>query len=362
MTREEKKSAGDAWYASKGQDDDVVLSSRVRLARNLANFPFPASCDDDEAVRAQNIVFDAFNHFEDADAYQSVPLAAVEPLGAKILSERGLFENNFGTGLVMRLDGISSCLVNCVDHVRVASFAPGLALNAVYASSADIDSRLQERIQFAASHDFGYLNANVMDSGSGMKSSVRVHLPSISYAGKIDEIMSLAAQKGFSVTAPYGTGSRAGSSLGSIYQISSVQSASGNEIDQLAAATAFAKNICETERKFRAEYADNKSTPVRDMILRAFATARFCMMMDLREAIDVVSAVKWGLDLGSVKGTKDWELSSLLYRIQSGHLGFLLKTGNFHFESDVVSDESLKEKRLRAIVMQDAFKKISFVI
>ena len=360
--RGEKKSVGDAWYASSGDDDDVVVSSRVRLARNLANFPFPQSCDDDEAVRVQNIIFDAFNHFPDAEAFQSVPLAAVEPLGAKILSERGLFENNFGTGLVMRLDGISSCLVNCVDHVRVSSFAPGLSLNAVYASSRELDSQLQQSVQFAASHDFGYLTANALDSGSGMKASVRVHLPSISYAGKISDVISLAAQKGFSVTAPYGNGERAGSSLGSFYQISSIQAVSGNEIDQLAAATSFAKNICETERKFRADYADNKSTPVRDIVLRVFSAARFCMLMELREAIDVVSSVKWGLDLGLVKGIKDWELSSLLYRIQSGHLGFLLKTGNFHFEEDVSDDETLREKRLRAIVMQDAFKKISFVV
>ena len=360
--RAEKRTVGDAWYAAAGEDDDVVLSSRVRLARNLANFPFPESCDDDEAVRVQNIVFDAFNHLPDAEAFQSVSLAAVEPLGAKILSERGLFENNFGTGLVMRLDGVSSCLVNCVDHVRVASFAPGLSCNAVYASSRELDSQLQEKIQFAASYDFGYLTANALDSGSGMKTSIRVHLPSISYAGKINEISEAAQEKGFSFTAPYGSGSRAGTSLGSIYQIASTQSASGNEIDQLAAMTAFAKNISESERKFRADYADNKSTPVRDIILRAFSTARFCMLMELREAIDIVTTVKWGLDLGSVKGIKDWELSSLLYRIQSGHLGFLLKTGNFHFEGDVAESDELKEKRLRAIILQDAFKKISFVI
>ena len=126
------------------------------------------------------------------------------------------------------------------------------------------------------------------------------------------------------------------------------------------AASAFAKNICETERKFRANYADNKSTPVRDMVLRVFSADRFCMLMEPREAIDVISTVKWGLDLGCVKGIKDWELSSLLYRVQSGHLGFLLKTGNFRFESDVCGDETLKENRLRAIVIQDAFKKISF--
>ena len=144
----EKRTVGDAWYAAKGDDDDVVLSSRVRLARNLANFPFPESCDDDEAVRVQNIVFDAFNHLENADAYQSVPLAAVEPLGAKILSERGLFENNFGTGLVMRLDGISSCLVNCVDHVRLSSFAPGLSCNPRVGRGAAGKNTIRRKLRF----------------------------------------------------------------------------------------------------------------------------------------------------------------------------------------------------------------------
>lgn len=359
---EEKRSVGDAWYAAPGDDDDVVLSTRVRLARNLANFPFPESCDDDEAVRIQNIIFDAFNHFPNGDAYQSVPLAVVEPLGAKILSERGLFENNFGTGLVMRLDGISSCLINCVDHVRIASFSPGLALNAAYSSSRDVDSQLQERVQFAASYDFGYLTANALDSGSGMKVSVKVHLPSMSYAGKIPELIKMADKKGFVVTACYGSGSKPGSSLGSFYQISSAQSVSGNEIDQLAALISFAKNICESERKFRLDYADNKVTAVRDSILRAFAAARFCVLMELRESIEIVSNVKWGLDLGYIKGAKDFELSSLLYRAQSGHLGFLLKTGNFKFENDVADNDELKEQRLRAIIVQDAFKNLSFEI
>lgn len=359
---EEKRSVGDAWYAAPGDDDDVVLSTRVRLARNLANFPFPESCDDDEAVRIQNIIFDAFNHFPNGDSYQSVPLAVVEPLGAKILSERGLFENNFGTGLVMRLDGISSCLINCVDHARISSFSPGFALNSAYSSSRDIDSQLQERIQFAASHDFGYLTANALDSGSGMKASLKVHLPSMSFAGKIPDLIKQAEKNGFVVTACYGSGSQQGSSLGSFYQVSTLQAVSGSEIDQLAALISFGKNICESERKFRLDYADNKVTVVRDIILRAFAAARFCVLMGLREAIETVSNVKWGLDLGYVKGAEDFELSSLLYRAQSGHLGFLLKTGSFKFEKDVAENDELKEERLRAIVIQDAFKNLSFEI
>lgn len=357
----QKKSVGDAWYAAEGEDDDVVLSSRVRLARNLANFAFPETFDDDEAVHVQNIIFDAFNHFDNAEAYQSVPLAAVEPLGSKILRERGLFEDNFGTGLVMRMDGVSSCLINCVDHVRIASFAPGLSCNAAYVSSREIDMQLQEHVQFAASYDFGYLTAAALDSGSGMKISLRLHLPSISYAGKISELVKSVEEKGFVLTASFGSGVQVGTSLGAFYQLSTYHSVSGSEIDQLASAASIAKNICETERKFRSDYADNKVTAVRDKILRAFAVARFCMLIELREAVELISCVKWGLDLGYVKGIKDYELTSLLYRIQSGHLEFLLKTGNFNFDSDVKKDQSLQEERLRAIILQEAFRKISFV-
>ena len=83
--------------------------------------------------------------------------------------------------------------------------------------------------------------------------------------------------------------------------------------------------------------------------------------MPLRESIDLISAIKWGVDLGLICGVEDYELSSLLYKVQSGHLGFLLRTSEFNFDDDIASDDALKEKRLRSIVMQEALKKMTFV-
>lgn len=355
-----KNDRGDAWYNASAENDDVVVSSRVRLARNLANFPFPENFDEENALQVQSIVFDSFNHFDDADAYQTMILSSVPQLGADILRERGLIEENFGTGLVMRIDGVSSCLLNCLDHVRISSFAPGLACSSAYAASRDIDMQLQEKIQFAASHEFGYLTANVCESGSGMKLSLRVHLPSTSFAGKISELAKVCDKRGFSVRDSFGSGTQFGSSLGGFYQISSVQSVGGNEIDQIAEITSLGKYICEFERKIRAEVADNKFTEVRDIILRAFAQMRYSLLMPLRESIDLISAIKWGVDLDLICGVEDHELSALLYKVQSGHLGFLLRTSEFNFDDDIVSDDALKEKRLRSIVMQEALKKITF--
>lgn len=356
-----QKDKGDAWYNASAENDDVIVSSRVRLARNLANFPFPENFDEECALQVQNIIFDSFNHFDDADAYQTMILSTVPKLGADILRERGLVEENFGTGLVMRVDGVSSCLLNCSDHVRISSFAPGLACSTAYAFSHNIDMQLQEKVQFAASHEFGYLTSSICESGSGMKLSLRVHLPSISFAGKIPELAKVCDERGFSVRDSFGSGTQFGSSLGGFYQISSRQSVSGNEIDQLAGITSLGKYICEFERKIRGEVADNKFTEVRDMILRAFAQMRYSLLMPLRESIDLISAIKWGVDLGLICGVEDYELSSLLYKVQSGHLGFLLRTSEFNFDDDIASDDALKEKRLRSIVMQEALKKMTFV-
>ena len=356
-----QKDKGDAWYNASAENDDVIVSSRVRLARNLANFPFPENFDEECALQVQNIIFDSFNHFDDADAYQTMILSTVPKLGADILRERGLVEENFGTGLVMRVDGVSSCLLNCSDHVRISSFAPGLACSTAYAFSHNIDMQLQEKVQFAASHEFGYLTSNICESGSGMKLSIRAHLPSISFAGKISELAKVCDERGFSVRDSFGSGTQFGSSLGGFYQISSRQSVSGNEIDQLAGITSLGKYICEFERKIRGEVADNKFTEVRDMILRAFAQMRYSLLMPLRESIDLISAIKWGVDLGLICGVEDYELSSLLYKVQSGHLGFLLRTSEFNFDDDIASDDALKEKRLRSIVMQEALKKMTFV-
>lgn len=353
------KNVGDAWYNSAAENDDVIVSSRVRLARNLANFPFPENFDEEGALQVQNIIFDSFNHFDDADAYQTMILSTVPKLGADILRERGLFEENFGTGLVMRVDGVSSCLLNCTDHVRISSFTPGLACDAAYASSHGIDMQLQEKVQFAASHEFGYLTAKVCESGSGMKLSLRAHLPSISFAGKIPELAKVCDERGFTIRDSFGSGTQFGSSLGGFYQISSRQSVSGSEIDQIAEITSLGKYICEFERKIRTEVADNKFTEVRDLFLRSYATMRYSLLISSREAIDLISAIKWGVDLKIFQGVEDYEISSLLYKVQSGHLGFLMRNTDFTFDSDVASDDALKEKRLRSIVIQEALRDMS---
>lgn len=360
MARKKIKENTEVWYNTAAPDQDVVVSTRIRFSRNLASFPFPSNFKNDDGDRVQNIVFDAFTKFEDPDSYQSMGLKNLDKNGSKILSERGLLGSSTATGLITTTDGVSACLVNDDDHVKLSSFASGLDLEGPFNRVKAIDEELQHYVQFAASRDFGYLSSSVFNTGSGMKCSFNFHLPSLSYSGEIVEIIKEIQDKGFNVADVFGVGSLFNASLGAYYQVSTTSCLKGNEIEQLGNIFALGKYICELERKKRANYADNKPTVVHNIVVRAYSLAKFSILLNFRDCIDIISCLKWGLDLGFITGIEDFELNSLLYRVQSGHLGYLLKTGTFSFEEDIADNPELKEDRLRAIVLKSTVDKINF--
>lgn len=351
----------DAWYAVPGKDNDVVLSSRVRFARNLANFPFPARLRASDSERIQAIVFDAFNHFEDSESYQAISVQQLDAVGKEILVERGVLDASRDgkySGVVMRSDGKVSCTVNDVDHVRISSFSTGLDFDAALSAGRYVDASLQKSVQFAASYDFGYLTSSLFDAGSGMKLSVRLHLPSLSLLGKIGSAGESLSKKGFTFTATYGLGAK-GSSLGSFYQVSSLNSLSGSEFDQVASLTAAIQQLTEQERLARKQCMESEQTQVRNQVYRSLALCKYSKLLELREAISLISGVQFGLDTKLLSGVDDSVVHALLYRMQDGHLEFVLKNGDFHFEEDIAQNMQQKKERLRALIVQEAFEAIS---
>lgn len=354
--------SNDAWYAVSGADNDVVLSTRVRLARNLANFPFPSKFKGDDAYRVQTLVFDSFSHCQEPDKYQGIVTSELDELGAKILEERGILEKegakSDGAGIIVRTDGKVSCSINFRDHVRLSSFVSGLNGSEAFNLCSQIDDQLQNTIQFAADYEIGYLTSSISDSGSGMKVSCRVQLPSLSFTQKLPQIFAQLNQKEIIVSDCFGAGSLPSSSLGFYYQISSKNSSSGSELDQLASLVSAVKFLVENERRERAVVLRNRQTELRNKIYRSFAKIKFASLIDTREAVEIIADIKWGKNLGFLSGIEDCELTALLYRIQEGHLQFVLKGRNFNFPSDIKDKQSLKSNYLRSLILQEAFENI----
>lgn len=349
------------WYNNKADEEDVILSTRVRLSRNLASFPFPSNFKNDDSLRVQNIIFDAFSRIENPDSYQIMSLEKIKINGEKILKERGFYSRRKGSGFITTVEGDLGCLINENDHIKISGFSAGLNLNSAFDKCKKLDNQLQEFIQYAASKDFGFLNSSVFNTGSGMKVNLRLHLPSLSYSGEIRDLIKDVQKKGFIFSDCFGVGNFFNSSVGAYYELSTNSCLKGNEIDQLANVLSIAKYICDFERKKRLFYADNKPTIVRNIVVRAYSMAKFSILLPLRECIEIISCLKWGLDLGIIEGIADYELNSLLYSIQSGHLEYLENNSAVNFEDDILEDESLKEDRLRSIVIKPEVEKIKFV-
>ncbi len=360
---EDTATGTDAWYAYSGPEDDVVLSTRVRLARNLANFPFPSHFTADDAERVQALVFDSFAQSAQSEAYQALAVKDLDDLGAKILCERGVLEgdakNAPSAGIVMRTDGKIACTVNAKDHVRISAFVPGLAGTAAYDMCHALDAELQKKLQFAASYDFGFLTTAFSDSGSGMKVSVRLHLPSLSFCGQFNEFYKELNEKGVDISACFGSGLERGSSLGAYYQVSTKASATGSEFDQMAGLVSAVKYLVESERRLRDVVVESRSTEVQNMVYRACVLMKYSLLMPWRESVDSISRIKWGIDAGMFSGIDDCDLNALLYRIQEGHLQFVLKNGDFHFPEDIQENKRLQTEYLRAHILKETLEKLT---
>lgn len=363
----------EAWYTCEGKENDVILSSRIRLARNLANFPFPSRLRGNDGERIQAIVTDAFNHFEDADDFQAICVKDLDNLGSKILDERGILSEAASAAgktcdeeVILRKDGRLACTVNVSDHLRISSFAAGLDFDNAVEISRKVDVQLQKRIQFAASYDYGFLTSSVMDAGSGMRLSIRVHLPSLSILGRIRSTIQNLSSSNVAFRASYGAGTGgaisgnggSGSSLGAYYDIYTVDCQTGSEYDQIASIVAAGKKISELERLAREECRKTIESDVRNCLYRSLAIARSSLFISLREGIDIISGIKWGLDMKLISGITDSDLYALIFRIQEGHLEYVLKNGNFNFESDVEGNRIKEDERLRAIIFQETFSNV----
>ncbi|MBQ2601313.1 MAG: hypothetical protein II584_02835 [Treponema sp.] len=361
--------AGDAWYAYDGNDSDVFLYSTVCLARNLANYPFPAQLRGNDGDRIQSLVFDAFNSLPDGENYQALAVCKLDDLGARILMEREILGEDHkekNAGVIVRSDGRVTCSVNLTDHVRISSFAPGFDFNGPMTLAGTVDHGLQSKLQFAASYDFGYLTSTVEEAGSGIRFCVRMHLPSLTALGRIFSLTRNYNGDGICFSDSFGSGgvdsigmqALTAGSLGSFYDLKSGNSLSGSEFDQLANIVSVATKFRDLERTARFECKRNMNSSVRNVVFRCIALARSAIFIQLREAIALIGGVKWGVDIGILEGIDDTGLRALLYRIQEGHLEYVLKNGNFSFEREIKNDSKKKIERLRSVILQEAFENI----
>ena len=291
------------WNLSKGQDGDVVISSRIRLARNLAGFSFPGKSDSQTRIeirdQTENVLTPAALvniHIED------LPKIEKQFLVERHLISEELAKGGQGQGVCISKDESISVMVNEEDHIRVQSMEAGFSLEKAYKKATDICILLEQALPIAYSGKYGFLTACPTNTGTGLRASVMAHLPALTASSKMRGLTEELTKAGFAVRGYQGEHSKA---VGNIYQLSNQITLGVSESDILSGLSEMVRRVVEIERELRKSLYKKDPAGVEDSVYRSFGELLYARQMSEKEALRRISDLRLGVSLGFLKEVGD---------------------------------------------------------
>lgn len=321
------------WMRRGGRENDIVISSRVRLARNLRRYDFPHRASTSDLLTVRHRVFQALH----AGAGTQAPLGQLKLLAFeeftgwerqslidRHFSSREHIKDEMGRGVAVVADGSVAVLVNEEDHIRLQTLLPGLQLDAAYHLADRIDDHLEEffdqRGGYAFTDSFGYLTACPTNAGTGMRASIMLHLPGLEIAGKLEKARKWAESKGLTLRGTFGEGSKV---WGHLHQLSNQVTLGVDEAEILLTVDSAAQELVNMERQARAGLPEKWQDETRDRIGRAYGTLRYARCIGCREATECLSMLRLGHELNWAKGLTRQRFNELLVWIRPAYLQVL---------------------------------------
>ena len=310
------------WLRGEGTSTHVVVSSRVRLARNLAGYPFATRAEEDQRKEIALRLREELTGITLGPRQYWVDLAAAEKLDTRFLVERHLISRELESGrgprgVAFGSDEILSVMINEEDHVRIQSIRAGLALEEAWQHALKVDHELERNLEFAASNKFGYLTACPTNVGTGLRASVMLHLPALVHLKQIEKVFHAASRTGLTVRGFYGEGTMAS---GDLYQISNQVTLGHTEEEILQSLRTMLPRILEYEEMCRAELASRGQLKLEDKVHRALAILRSARTLTSEEAMQYLSAVRLGFVMEILKNVDLSSLNELFVLTQPAHL------------------------------------------
>lgn len=280
------------WMQS-GKDEPVILSSRIRLARNLENFVHPMMFSEGDAERVIETVGSVLHDYEEIKM-STISEQQRLMLVAKHLMSKELL-NNDGGAVYINDDESESIMINEEDHIRIQVLGKDLSLQKLYTRAQDIDKRLDEKLMIAFDEHYGYLTTCPTNIGTGLRASVMLHLPGLSIMNRMNRIAQAINRFGFTIRGIYGEGTQA---LGHIYQVSNQLTLGKDEVSIIDDLQQVVEQIIEEELNMRKRMNNYDYIETIDRIYRSLGILKYSRKISVEEASLRLSEVKLGIDMG----------------------------------------------------------------
>ncbi|MDQ0091786.1 protein arginine kinase [Paenibacillus anaericanus] len=336
------------WMSSGGKDSDIVISSRVRIARNLLHAPFPmlATSEQSEDVlrKLQDVLDD--ERIEDFGKIYPILLDDLEDLDKKVLVEKHLISpslaNESKSGAVFISENESlSIMVNEEDHLRIQCLYPGFQVQEAWERATSVDDIFEDHVDYAFDDNRGFLTSCPTNVGTGLRASVMMHLPALVLTGQINRILSAVSQVGLTVRGIYGEGSEA---MGNLFQISNQITLGQSEDEIIENLYSVVLQIIDHEKTARETLLTESHLRMVDRVMRSYGILSHAAIMESKEAAQRLSDVRLGVDLGLIDTLSPQVLNELNVMTQPGFLQKIFSENMSPGERDMYRAKLIRDK------------------
>jgi protein arginine kinase len=313
-----------AWMSQEGPDSDIVLSSRIRLARNIDKYNFPRLSTNEESQDVLNLFEKTYANksFQNISQLELLKMNDLQQIQKRVLVEKHLISPNlsenaiFGGCLLSENEEVS-IMINEEDHIRIQCLFPGFQLEAALDMANKLDDWIEEEVDYAFDEQSGYLTSCPTNVGTGLRASVMMHLPAMVLSQKINRIIPAINHLGLVVRGIYGEGSEA---IGNIFQISNQITLGKSEKDIVEDLISVVQQLITQERSTREALYNTSQIQLEDRVYRSFGTLAYSRIIESNEAAKCLSDVRLGIDLGIIKDISRNILNELMILTQPGFL------------------------------------------
>jgi len=324
------------WLKGTGPNSDVVISSRIRLARNISLESFPHWANEKQLKIISDKIQEAAKAIDIFKDALFLNLNDLDNVDKQFLIERHLMShehalNPVSKALIVDPQEIFSIMVNEEDHLRIQVMKSGFDLASAYKIIDNIDNAFAKKLNFAFSKSWGYLTACPTNTGTGMRGSVMLHLSGLVMLQQINKVLQAISKLGFTARGLYGEGTQA---TGNFFQISNQYSLGRNEQEIIDNINGVIQQVIEQEQLARQALAKQHKVMLEDRIWRSYGVLKNAYLISSQETIEHLSVVRLGIDLGIIKEVNKKAIDDLFILIQPSHLQKIENRKLTHEERD----------------------------